>query len=397
VKILYLMGRLPRPLSSGDAIRNWYLLEAAAETADAVDVVTLQAPNSTDADVRSVAALARELIVVEALNTDYLGTLRNRVSAVLTRSYYDGIGRDQLIQHIVTELIDRVRYDVIVLSQIYMASAIPREALSRTVYDSHNVHGKKLTESFGAANRLLRGMGSLVARKVSAQERFVLREARTTIACSVADERAFRDLDPEARTEVIENGALLDTAPRRELSKCGRLLFFASLDYRSNVDALRFFIEDVVPHLDGSIEVVVAGSNASPAALQVISAAGTRIDYRGYVEDAKALVASATVVIVPLLTGGGTRLKVLEAMGSGIPIVSTSKGVEGIPVTHGHHALIADTPLGLASAVSLLMRDVSVWDRISEGSMELVREHYSWDLLKSRFVSVLRSGEGSNA
>jgi glycosyltransferase involved in cell wall biosynthesis len=101
--------------------------------------------------------------------------------------------------------------------------------------------------------------------------------------------------------------------------------------------------------------------------------------FTGYVPDIRPVVARGMVSVVPLLAGGGTRLKILESMALGTPVVSTSKGAEGLDVTHGENILIADSPADFARCVGAVLRDPVLWARLSEGGLALVRTRYDWE------------------
>ena len=111
--------------------------------------------------------------------------------------------------------------------------------------------------------------------------------------------------------------------------------------------------------------------------------------FTGRLPDVKAAVAGSAVAVVPLQSGGGTRLKVLEALALGTPVVSTSKGVEGIDLTDGVHALVADTPDAFAAAILQLLDDPGLAARMSEAGRTLIAGAYTWDAIGRRLLDVV--------
>jgi glycosyltransferase involved in cell wall biosynthesis len=121
------------------------------------------------------------------------------------------------------------------------------------------------------------------------------------------------------------------------------------------------------------------------------------VEVTGYVEDVQSLVASAWACVVPIREGGGTRLKILEAMALGIPVVSTSKGAEGLDVTPEQDILIADEPPEFAAQVVRLLRKPGLRERLAGNARRLVEEHYDWRTSGHKFVRLVESvREGAN-
>jgi len=112
------------------------------------------------------------------------------------------------------------------------------------------------------------------------------------------------------------------------------------------------------------------------------------INLVGYVDDIQSLITASTMSIVPLLVGGGTRLKILEAMALRTPVVSTTKGAEGLSVRHEENILIADTPGMFAEAVIRLLQKPELRQSVAENAYRLVSEHYNWPIVIPRFVDL---------
>jgi polysaccharide biosynthesis protein PslH len=171
----------------------------------------------------------------------------------------------------------------------------------------------------------------------------------------------------------------------------GAPLFLASLDASANIEALTFLVEQVLPHLPAEMTIDVAGSNARPAVHRLLEVAGPRLRFLGQVPDAPAALRAASMLLIPLLSGGGTRLKALEAFAVGTPVVSTAKGVEGIPVDSGQHAMIADRAAEFAAAIVNLAADRSAAAGLALAARELVEKQFTWSALGDEFTGILRS------
>lgn len=168
------------------------------------------------------------------------------------------------------------------------------------------------------------------------------------------------------------------------------LIYNGALTYSANYDAMRFFLSEVYPLLRQQVpglSLTITGSTEG------VDRAGLRTDesvhFSGYVKDIRSLVGSSAVCVAPLRQGSGTRLKILEAMALGVPVVSTSKGAEGLDVTDGEHLLLADDPNEFAAKTTLLLRDTAVRERITGQARQLVEQTYDWKRVGNRFVELI--------
>jgi len=169
-----------------------------------------------------------------------------------------------------------------------------------------------------------------------------------------------------------------------------RLVFSGALQYRANYDAMQYFLAEIYPLVRrqvSDVNLTITG----PA--QGIDLKGLELDgsvrLSGFVDDIRPLVAGASVCIVPLREGGGTRLKILEAMALGTPVVATSKAVEGLDVMDGVHFLQADTPAQFVDQILRLFRDPATRLRLVRSARQLVEQRYDWRRIGLRFLDLL--------
>ena len=168
------------------------------------------------------------------------------------------------------------------------------------------------------------------------------------------------------------------------------LLYAGSFGYSANYEAMQWFTREVFGHVTGreKVKVRVTGNTAGRD-LAPLRQACPQIEFTGFVDDIRPYFAESGICIVPILSGGSTRLKIVEAMAWGTPVVSTHIGAEGLEVSHGDNILLADTPADFAGAVERLVRDRDLWQRISAGGRRLVEERYSADRMYHQLEQVL--------
>ena len=226
-------------------------------------------------------------------------------------------------------------------------------------------------------------------RKMRRVEARACRAAALTIAVSEADRAQLAAViapaasaahAPGARIERIATG--VDTeyfAPSAALERPSSLVFTGSMDWYPNEDAVLHMIDAILPAIRAEVPDValtVVGRNPSARLVEAAGRAGVRVT--GTVSDVRPFVAEGAVSVVPLRVGGGTRLKIFEALAMGKAVVSTSIGAEGLPLTPGEHYLAADEPAEFARAVVGLLRDGEHRRRLGEAGRQLVEARYSW-------------------
>jgi glycosyltransferase involved in cell wall biosynthesis len=289
------------------------------------------------------------------------------------------------------QVLDRVlrarRFDIVNLESTFLGYCDLRQApfgerLPALVVDSHNIDYDLAKQYARAGSSLARRLYAEVNwRKLRQEELGTYRNADGVYLCSAADERRLLDEVPGVRTAVIPNAADVDYyQPRRtDPPPDGRtVVYFGLLSYVPNVDAVIHFVRDIWPRIaDAHPEArcKIIGGGAPPSLLAL---AGPRIELTGFVPDLRPHLAAAAAVVVPLRLGGGTRLKIVEAMAMGKPIVSTRLGTEGIEAVSGRDLLIEDQPEAFAATVNRLLAEPCLAMRIGRSARQLAVERYTW-------------------
>ncbi len=289
--------------------------------------------------------------------------------------------QDALDRVLRAERFDVVNLEFSFLGHCDLRQAPPGETRPPVVVDSHNI-------DFDLA-RQYACIGSLGRRlyhranwpKLRREELGTYRDADGVYLCSETDERRLLDLLPGARTAVIPNGADVEyyrPRPADPMPDGRTVVFFGLLSYVPNVDGVIHFVRDIWPriavaHPDARCKIIGGGA---PSSLQAL--AGPRVELTGFVPDLRPHLAAAAAVVVPLRLGGGTRLKIVEAMAMGKAIVSTTLGAEGIEAVPERELLIEDDPASFGDAVNRLLAEPSLAARIGQSARQLALERYAW-------------------
>jgi polysaccharide biosynthesis protein PslH len=168
------------------------------------------------------------------------------------------------------------------------------------------------------------------------------------------------------------------------------LVFTGSMDWLPNEDAIRYFTEQIMPRIKQSVPDVtltVVGRDPYPGLVE-LSKRDSSVIVTGRVDDVRPYMEEAAVYVIPLRIGGGTRLKIYEAMAMEKPIVSTSIGAEGLPVTNGEEIVLADTPETFGDAVVQVLKDQNLADEIGQRAATRVRKEFGWDTVAASFAAI---------
>lgn len=272
--------------------------------------------------------------------------------------------------------------DTVVAESIGIAALVLKHTrASRVFVDTHNIDSEVLVRySRALPSKILRTFSFYSARLMEAVEASVFGAVTEVWVCSNREENDLRDRGYE-NVICVPNGVSISTpAEHPEKPEGVGFVFFGRLDYRPNIDALHYFADEIAPLVmrsnpEFSLRVIGAGDTS---AIRKILAGKSWARITGRVENVADSIRGATAVLVPLRIGGGTRLKVLEAMAAGVPVISTSLGAEGIDYTADTNILIADSAPEFERMITLVNNDSSIRARLGNCARDLVRSKYMW-------------------
>jgi glycosyltransferase involved in cell wall biosynthesis len=285
-------------------------------------------------------------------------------------------------------------FDLIQLESIHLISYLKtiRSMASRTkiLLDWHNIESE-LMERYARStkNPAKRIVANRTANLLAKVELEALSNCDAHTVVSEREKEKLISHCPSASIKVIPNG--VDTAffqGETQNRERNSLLFVGSMDYHANEEAVLWFFHEVWPKLSADmprLHFVIAGRNPSAAA-KAISC--ERVIVTGTVDDVRPCYETAAAVIVPLRVGGGTRLKILEAMAAGVPVIATRLGAEGLDVRDGKDILLADSSLDIQNAVQQVVSDKELRISLAEAGRELVRSKYDWAELGNKLAAL---------
>jgi glycosyltransferase involved in cell wall biosynthesis len=379
MRILFLTPEFPFPARSGGLIKSATLLEYM-EPRHEVDMMCLRRRGSGE---RQVSCFSE----VEGMPTD--DGLEKRTPANLFRSWVAGMplsiqrNRNPTFAKLVTQR-SLTRYDSVFVDGWLMAQYVPPGFTGLRILHEHNAeyvmwHRQIAMES----NPLRRALVRLESRRVRRYESSILGQFDVIFAVSEQDRQALCDLAaPSARVELLPNvpeQGLLDLpalSPPRGEPVC---LFLGTLSWPPNLQGLRELLQHVLPLLRRKLPEakLLIGGQGAPPDLAGLAERVSGVELVGSFDDPEPLYRQARAFVEIARGGSGTRVKVLNALARGLPVVATPDGIEGLDIRPGVEALVGSTPAEIADVLLRVLTDDAVWTSLAEGGRRLVRERFT--------------------
>lgn len=390
MKILFLSTWFPYPLNQGSKIRGYHLLKALADQHE-VALASFE-----DADLKPewrehirglcpiVETVPRTPFQTSRLKS-FLGWLSPRPSAVMAIHSPE-------MSALVCRLAESWTPECIVaLTFVTAPYALELRGAVRLV-DIDNVMTRMLHELVplaGSAPERFRRW--LAYRKFLAYEKSLYPRFERALVVTENDRQDARRwfaLEPE-RLLVVPNGVETAASDRQSYTpEPGTLIFNGALTYSANYDAMDYFLREIFPEVVRQTPGVTLRITGSAAGVDLEKLPINRhVELTGYLENVQPVVAQSWACVVPLRIGGGTRLKILEAMALGTPVICTSKGAEGLAAQNEVHLLIADEPHAFVEQTLRLLRSPELRQRLSQNARRLVRDRYDWAAIEKDFCA----------
>jgi polysaccharide biosynthesis protein PslH len=396
LRVLFLSQRFLYPMDTGGKIRTGKLLEKLKDLFEITLISNVDARNDLPHLTR-MRTLCSDFIAVPWRDAPKrsprfylraLGGVCSRYPITVLNDY------SRELEAAVLRALERRHYDVLVCDFLQSALNFARVAGSPTLLFQHNVESVLAQRYFASARGpVAKAFWRSQLAKMERFEREACQGFTGVVTVSAVDKAILEERFGARNVFAIPTG--VDTqyfAPETAELKEHSLVFAGSMDWLPNEDAVLFFADEILgritQHLP-SVKLTVVGRNPSRALLRRMRR-HPEIDVVGAVDDIRPFIRRNAVYVIPLRIGSGTRIKVYEAMSMGKAIVSTSVGVEGLPVTTGRHLVIADRPTEFAAAVVELLRDHEARRELEVAARGFVERNFSWERAAIAFADACR-------
>jgi glycosyltransferase involved in cell wall biosynthesis len=389
MRILFLSTWYPYPPTNGSELRAYYLLSGLAERHEVTALALRPVQKTGIATLPPLAGVDVRPVAADPFR--YVGQPAwVRYASPQPLSMWP---IPQLRRAIRDPGVADVPWDAVIAFQGPVARYVTMAEARARVMDIDTSLSYQMLERYESAPGPAEQVRTWVSwRKAAAAERRVLRSVDVATAVSTRELGYMERIAPSTcRMEHSPNG--VDCAHHRPglaSPRPGSLVYNGAMTYSANYDAMQFFLRDVYPQVRAQVagaSLTITGSTTG------VDMAGLALDdsvrLSGYVDDVRPVIAGSAACVVPLRQGGGTRLKILEAMALGVPVVSTRKGAEGLDVVDGEHLLLADGPRDLAAASVRLLQDGALRARLAANARALVEQRYDWRAIGAAFTDLV--------
>ena len=401
MKILWVTAQLPS-LRAGGQVRQYYLLRGIAGQHQ-VRLVSLVRDDEVE-DARVLESWGVQIFPAGFKASLQTGGLKNQLSSWMrllfnprpefARTYPLHGVEDQM-----WAALSGWQPDVACMDQLFTVPLTGGLGKTPWVLSQQNIESLNCRSQWRQMGRWTRkAAGYLEEKKLERWEKAWVQRSDACIVVSDDDAAVTRQWAPGMPVYVVPNG--VDVKRFLSHGETGTrvgLIFYGVLGYAPNTDALLYFSRDILPLVKETsphTTLTILGANAPMAITDLGTAPG--IQYLGFVPDVRPYLWTHKICVVPLRSGGGTRLKILESMAAGLPVVSTTKGAEGLEVQHMENILIADTPREFVEAVELLENNDVLYRKIQQNGQALVKRKYDWSELGRTFEHALLDLRGKS-
>ncbi len=376
LNILFITEFLPWPLNSGGRIRSYNIMMDVSKRHQ-VTVIAKDYDNVKD----KFAYKLEKLHIVNSRKQSNLVKKIKAIFAIFSKKPYIStfIHYDPEMAKKIQQITAEQEFDIVHLDHLDATIYLNNCGELPTYLDEHNYESDLLRSIISSTkNSIVRYFLINQYEKLKKYETYILNAVNYVGTVSENDADTIKRIAQKSIVMVIPNGVDLDFFTINRSPMKNRIISIGSLDWLPNEEGLIWFIKNVWPIILTSIDkpkFQIVGRNPSS---RILKNSNSNIEIHGSVADVRSYAIEASVFVVPLFSGSGTRLKVLEAMAMGIPIVSTEKGAEGIEYNNGINIIIANTANDFASFVIRLCNDSNYANDISREAKALVADKYTW-------------------
>lgn len=406
--VLFLTQIIPFPPDAGPKVKTWHVLRYLVSRGHRITLASFVRPEE-EAYIKDVREVCQEV------HTIPIHRSRIRDAGYWLRSHFTGrpflIERDDMagMRHLVEKIISEEEVDILHADQLTMAQfALPRnfeevssQKYPELVFDAHNAVWTIVERMRENAAWYLKPIAFLEEQRIKRYEGMVVNEYDHTLAVTKPDESALNkavdffigDYKKNSRSITVVPIAV-DTEELQPISRMPdtkNILTLGTLHYPPNADGIRWFAEKVFPLVlerKSEATLTIIGKNPPPDFYQLQEKYPGAIEVTGYVPDLTPYLERAALMVIAVRAGGGMRVRILEAFARGMPVVTTTVGLEGIDAQPGKDILVEDTPVEFAEAILNLMDDPELCSHLATNGRHLAVEEYDWQVVLKKMDEI---------
>ena len=390
MKVLMITPYLPYPLYSGGQIRSYNLLKNLAKSHE----ITLFAfvKEVVPDHIRALEKFCKKIEVFKRRKAWSIVNIL--VSGFSFYPFLVAIYYSLSLRKRIKEELFQNKYDLIHAETFYVMPNIPQTRVPILLVEQtieYLVYAHFLET---LSHKLFKPLLALDIFKLKFWEKFYWKRADKVVAMSASDKIKMRKLVPNLSVEIVPNGVDVSffSQVKQKSNKSPVLLFVGNFSWLQNREAVGFLIEKIWPGVKDKIQnakLLIVGRNPSDGIRSLVRKFKVQLESK--VDDIREAYSKSDVMIAPIFGPGGTRYKILEAMASSLPVVTTEMGAEGLPVKHQEHILIANDQDMLIDQTIKLLKNEKLRNKISQNAKLLVQREFDWKKISSKLDKLYKS------
>ena len=394
MKILMLTPYLPYPLMSGGQTRSFNLIKNLSKKHE----ITLFSLIKDEKEKENISELLKYCKKVSVFN-------RSRSPWTIRNLLLTGFGWYPFLvirnlsseeKEAIKKELSEEKYDLIHAETFYVMPHIPRTSVPVLLVEQtieYLVYNHFVEKQ---APKILRPILRLDVLKLKYWETHFWKQAKKVVAMSGSDREEMRKLSPGLSIDIVPNGIDINYFSKKERKEepIKRVLYVGNFTWLQNTEAVRILVNSVWPKIKKSVPDVKLWIVGTHMNSEIKDLSSVDIEVTEGLEDIRDAYKNASVLVAPIKGPGGTRLKILEAMASALPVVTTSVGAEGLGVRDNNEALIRDSLDSLADAAIRVLRDISLANRLGKSGRDFVEENYTWDKSAQKLDTIYKEVYG---
>jgi glycosyltransferase involved in cell wall biosynthesis len=390
--ILFLTQVVPYPPDAGPRIKTWNVLRHLHQTGHKIILLTLVRDDELDS-LPYLRPFCQEIHTVRLKRTRWNDLLAYLRSFVVRKPFL--VERDNLkeMRELTLQIVRRQSIDIIHADQLSMIQfafydlrfrkILPQRG--KVIFDAHNAVWSIVDRMAKSAKWYLRPSIEIEAARLKRYEENIVLASDVTFTVTTQDKLALMKKNSESKIVVVP--IAIDTGQNPVVYRGGKepnILTLGTLHYPPNADGIRWFVNEVFPWVISQkpeVHLTILGKNPPKDFYGFADRSNGMIEVTGYVKDLNPYYEKASIVVVPVRAGGGMRVRILEAFSKGMPVVTTTMGLEGIEAVNGKDVVVEDDPRRFANAIVKLIDTPEFRSQLSCNGRLLVEKNYDWRIL----------------
>lgn len=382
MKILQICNKVPYPPRDGGSIAIFNLARGLAVGGNQVDIISMETYKHLNT---SEGKPLPENITHHCIHVNtHIKPIELIKNLLFSRLPYNAVRfiNDEF-SGLLIEMLEAKKYDIVQLEGLYLTpyiKIIRKHSSAQIALRSHNIEHEIWHRLYENEKSIFKKFYlGVLSRRVKRMENKAINDYDILVPITYRDAVEYQKMGNQKPSKVIQTG--IPTSEIEEnltLRKERRLYFLGSLDWLPNQEGLLWFLENVWPMFNpenSNIEFHIAGRNAPDWLIKEFKR--PHIKFHGEVINARLFAKQYDIMVVPLFSGGGMRVKIVEAMSLGKIVVTTPIGAEGLDIIPNYHAIIAETPDDFATGIEVLMDNTDFFTKLGENSLRFIRNNYT--------------------